>query len=82
MAQQTVVEFLLSKIIDTNASKNGDVLLKKLLLNNDIEQAKKLHEKQIIAAYIAGQNNGYEYRDGKSSWQGAGEWYNKTHENK
>lgn len=51
MAQQTAVDWLLEKIIESNASKCGDVLLKNFLSNQDIEQAKQIEKEQIINAY-------------------------------
>ena len=46
MEKQTAVEFLLDCIIDSNASKFGDVVLHRILLNNDIDKAKQLEAEQ------------------------------------
>lgn len=46
-AKQNSIHFLLEKIIDSNATKYGDVILKNTLLSSDIEKAKLMYENEM-----------------------------------
>ena len=61
MAEQSAVEWL-----ETNFPKIGKSIdmATSFEIHLKFQQAKRKHEQQLKEAYKAGQDNGYEYRDG------------------
>ena len=72
----TAVEWLIEQLY----SHSGHIdVLDVAELNGYFDQAKQMHEKQVVDAYKHGQNNGYNYRSNGTNYITGEEYYEQTY---